>query len=158
VVFVAFEDALKYSEWAGSDLPTEAEWLYACRAGSTQRYYWGDDFDGSYAWYRGNTRALGPRPVGRKRPNPWGLYDLVGNAREYCRVGPTGWWPRGSSWARCESYLTRQGTRAENLMAEGLELRLQVFEAAPQYPPYPYDDDRGFRCIIRAPQPAAGTR
>jgi formylglycine-generating enzyme required for sulfatase activity len=63
-------------------LPSEAQWEYACRAGSTGDYCYGDG-DGrlrDYAWY-GSDR---PHPVGEKRPNAWGLYDMHGNVWEYC--------------------------------------------------------------------------
>jgi formylglycine-generating enzyme required for sulfatase activity len=134
VVFLEFQDAVRYTKWAGVDLPTEAEWLYACRAGTNTRYYWGEELDGAFAWYRGNTQASGTRPVGRKLPNAWGYYDMVGNAREYCRVGSTGWDARGSSWTRCERYVPRQGGIAEHLLAEGLESRLHQFDPKPLYP------------------------
>ena len=68
-------------------LPTEAEWEYACRAGSTTRFYWGDDKDeseiGIYAWYSGNTTTT--HPVGQKEPNAFGLYDMTGNVQEWCQ-------------------------------------------------------------------------
>ena len=85
VVYLSKQDAIRYTEWAGVDLPTEAEWVYACRAGTTTRYYWGDEVDARYLWYRENS-GDGTRPVARKQPNAWGLYDMVGNAWEYCRV------------------------------------------------------------------------
>ena len=74
-------------------LPTEAEWEYAARAGTTTRFSYGDDPGYSklsnYAWY-GGTSATSTQPVGRKQPNSWGLYDLYGNVREWCwdRHGP----------------------------------------------------------------------
>lgn len=67
-------------------LPTEAEWEYAARAGSTSRFSWGDDFGflglTNYAWYTAN--AGSPQPVGQKLPNAWGLYDVAGNVCEWC--------------------------------------------------------------------------
>ncbi len=152
VVWLSYADARSYTEWAGVDLPTEAEWLYACRAGTTTKFYWGDVMDDRYLWHRGNTDGTGTRPAAGKRPNAWGLYDMVGNAWEYCKAGEdgAGWASHGASWTRCPQYRTRQGTLTGNLLEEAVEPRLQRYDPNPKFAPYPWDDDRGFRCIKRA--------
>lgn len=145
VVYLSYEDAIHYAEWAGVDLPTEAEWLYACRAGSTTKYYWGDEIDDRYLWHRENS-GDGTRAVARKLPNAWGLYDMVGNAWEYGKVCETVRVLLGGSWTRCNRYRTRQGFVAENLLGETVKPTLHPCDPGLIYP---WDDDRGFRCIKR---------
>lgn len=65
------------------DLPTEAQWEYACRAGTSTTYYWGNSMNGNYAWYVSNSNSQ-THPVGTTIPNAWGLYNMSGNVWEWC--------------------------------------------------------------------------
>jgi formylglycine-generating enzyme required for sulfatase activity len=106
VTYVTWYGADEYARWAGGDLPTEAQWEYACRAGTTTPFGVGDgnslyadqaNFDGSQPYalpgggianYTGNeppnTYLNNTAPVGSYSPNAWGLYDMHGNAAEWC--------------------------------------------------------------------------
>lgn len=90
IINVGWKDAVAYCCWLSEQtgkiyrLPSEAEWEFACRAGSNQTYCFSHgNALSDYAWYDYNSREK-THPVGEKRPNDWGLYDVHGNVYEWC--------------------------------------------------------------------------
>ena len=114
VVGVSWDNAQTFCNHYGFSLPTEAQWEYACRAGSSKNYYWGDTVNGDYFWYRDNSNGT-THKVGQKKPNVFGLHDMTGNVWEWCAdwydsptdntTGPRkGRVNRGGSWSSSASY------------------------------------------------------
>ncbi len=131
-------------------LPTEAEWEYACRAGTTTAYSFGDKAEDlkDYAWFKGNSKGEDP-PVGARKPNAWGLYDLHGYVWEWCQDG---WQPNydkapddgsAAEGKKDAGRVIRGGS-----WADGADESRSAFRA---HQPEDYRDDRiGFRCVRSA--------
>jgi formylglycine-generating enzyme required for sulfatase activity len=132
-------------------LPTEAEWEYACRAGSDTRFWFGDDAGyeqlADFGWYNSNSN-MRTQPVGQKQPNAWGLYDLHGNVWEWCQdwYGP---YPGGNvvdpQGPSTGSYRVLRGGTFANIGAYCRSANRDTPRGAPY--------DFGFRIVLASTEP-----
>jgi len=156
-VGVSWDDANAYTVWLSAltnktyRLPTEAEWEYSARAGATTRYYWGDrdtssrnsswrsnypDNAHDYAWIKTNSNDIS-HEVGSKKPNDWGLYDIIGNVWEWTSNPYTPNYDaaveeetlkviRGGSWFSTpeETTLSHRGSNVNNFESYNIGFRL----------------------------------
>ena len=139
----------------GYRLPTEAEWEYACRAGSSADYFFGSDprMLGRYAWYKDNASDR-THPVGKKKPNSWGLYDMLGNVAEWCNdiyaadtyAGGPSQNPRGP--ANGDKYVLRGG--AWNRSPDACRAGYRIGEDPGFQDACFARDAIGFRCVRKA--------
>jgi formylglycine-generating enzyme required for sulfatase activity len=105
VISVSHRGAEEFCRWLSMKsgrayrLPSDSEWELACRAGARTKYFFGDDASGldAVGWYRGNAAAK-THPCGTKAPNALGLYDMLGNAAEWCTTADGGFVVRGGSF------------------------------------------------------------
>ncbi|MBS0201364.1 MAG: SUMF1/EgtB/PvdO family nonheme iron enzyme [Planctomycetes bacterium] len=137
----------------GYRLPTEAEWEYACRAGTTTRFSFGDDDAqiNDHDW-TADSRSGRPQPVATKRPNPFGLYGMHGNVREWCY-----------DWYSSEYYAESSPTDpigpesgTDRVMRGGCWSHIRVDARSPfryDINPFSRDVQGGFR-VVRSPAPA----
>jgi formylglycine-generating enzyme required for sulfatase activity len=140
----------------GYRLPTEAEWEYACRAGTDTDYSFGGDPRnlGDHGWFADNAGKK-THPVGQKKPNPWGLYDMHGNVAEWCHdlYGKTYYQsspdknPRGPTDGK--EYVLRGGSWKSP--ADGLRSAYRLAEAPGFSDACLARDAIGFRCVCKAP-------
>jgi formylglycine-generating enzyme required for sulfatase activity len=140
----------------GYRLPTEAEWEYACRAGTNTDYCFGADTRklGDYAWFADNS-AKKTHPVGQRKPNAWGLYDMHGNVAEWCNdiYDPSYYQtsppanPRGS--ADGKQYVLRGG--AWNSGSKAVRSSYRLGENPGFSDACLARDAIGFRCVRKAP-------
>lgn len=126
--------------WAGGRLPTEAEWEYAARAGTTSSRYGNLD---TVAWYAGNSSGT-THPVGQKAPNLWGLYDMLGSVWEWC----SDWAGAYSANAATDPQGPESGQqkvgRGGSFFHDPASVRVSVRGArSPGFP----DSNLGFRCV-----------
>ena len=133
-------------------LPTEAEWEYAARAGSATAYGFGDDPGqlGHYAWYADNADEE-PHPVGRKRPNAWGLFDMHGNVYEWVQDYYGDYGPGAVTVPRGPEGVGEQSVRRGGSWNDPAEFCRSAFRSSKK-PGLHFDSEDGFRLALTPEQ------
>jgi len=151
VEVVTWDEARSYCERVGERLPTEAEWEYAARAGTTTAWFWGDDDArrGEFAWSDGNS-GIQTHPVGRKKPNAWGLYDMAGNVWEW-----TAYWFGESYYSRSRRQNPLGPASGSHRVVRGGSWFYESYCLQSAYRDAVAPDNRspflGFRCVASGP-------
>jgi formylglycine-generating enzyme required for sulfatase activity len=146
VVNVTYADCQAFLKWLSKkeartyELPREAEWEYACRAGTTTYYYFGNDAKPlvEYAWFLGNSEHKSTDVVGRRKPNAWGLYDMHGNVFQWCQdyyvqdyEGLATVDPRGAAKSECRALrggaFDDQAERCRSAFRIGIEPSVRIY-------------------------------
>jgi formylglycine-generating enzyme required for sulfatase activity len=132
-------------------LPTEAEWEYACRAGGLTEFHFGDGAKelGDYAWFEDNSGGK-PAVVGQKKPNAWGLYDMIGNVWEWCEDV----WHETYQGAPCDGSAWLTGVAGERRRAvRGAAWDMDTFRCRSSYRSFDWEDAptsrSGFRIVVQ---------
>ncbi len=162
---LTYHAAMHYCEWlslkTGKNyrLPTEEEWEYACRAGSKTKYFFGDDPAklGDHAWFEANAGGK-THECGTKKPNAFGLHDMLGNVMEYCLKAYTKDYGKEAGFATCnDESVLRGGSFLDSAAALRCASRQAVVpkwnERNPQRPVGPWWFTDGMMCGFRIVRP-----
>lgn len=151
-VYMDWFDAQAYCEYRGKTLPTEAQWEKAARGGSAWRYCFGDDRAelGEYAWFWVNSgRKI--HPVGGKKPNGYGIYDMHGNVLEW-----TADWYKGDYYSESPAKNPAGPAEGKDKVIRGgssyVTAELCRSAARMKSSPYTRYSGKGFRCAATAPK------
>jgi formylglycine-generating enzyme required for sulfatase activity len=160
VVNISWFDAQRFCQSLSREcnlnvrLPSEAEWEYACRAGSTTQFHFGDSPQKltHYAWFETNSGQQ-PAPIKGKQPNPWGLFDIIGNVWEWCadhwHEDYTGAPDDGSAWL---DVLPPGQASPRRRCVRGGAWDMDAFRCRSSYRSYDWEDAAtnrtGFRIVV----------